>query len=150
MKMLKITILSLLMTAATAKGQESSQQPFPPPGHGAPQPPPQRPPFDGALFPPEAILSNQERLGVTEDQKKKIIAEMDKVKSEIDGFQKEIENEKKEFDKILQKTPINEAAALSQEEKLFAVEKKIKALHLKLLIRIKNVLTAEQINKLKR
>lgn len=156
LKTLKYVIGSLLFVSiTTAQAQDKEALPpknfSPPPHHQGmpPQPPPPRPPFGGLLFPPELILSNQERLSLTEEQKTKMSKEMEKSKTEFTDLQKKMEEEKNNLEKLLSKTPINEESAVSQEEKMFSVEKKIKSLHLKLLIRIKNILKPEQIDKLK-
>jgi Spy/CpxP family protein refolding chaperone len=49
---------------------------------------------------------------------------------------------------LLRGVPIDEAKVLEQADKVMAVERDVKKMHLSMLIRIKNLLTAEQIAKL--
>jgi Spy/CpxP family protein refolding chaperone len=49
---------------------------------------------------------------------------------------------------LLQQTPIDEAKVLELADKIMSLERDIKRVHLGLLVRIKNTLTAEQIARL--
>jgi Spy/CpxP family protein refolding chaperone len=124
-----------------------AQSPHP----GAPQGPmaPDIDPLKREFFPPELIMDNQKEVGITADQRKKLIAEIQAAQSRMVELQFEIKAQHELLADIVKKPAIDEAKAMAQVDKVMALENEIKKNHLRLLVRIKNNLTAEQQAKLR-
>jgi Spy/CpxP family protein refolding chaperone len=106
------------------------------------------PPFHEHLIPPELIMGHQSEIGLTQDQRSALKQALYSAQMMITDLQWNLEPEKKKMAELLQASPIDSAAVVSQAQKLMAIEHEIKIEHLKLLVQIKNVLTEEQAQKL--
>jgi len=106
------------------------------------------PPMDRSLFPPDLILSNQIALGLTDDQTAAIKKMINETHQKVIDAQTSLQRTTEQLHTELSATKINEAAALSFATQAMDLEQQIKTAHMTLLIRIKNLLTAEQIAKL--
>jgi len=97
------------------------------------------------LFPPEMVLQNQAKLGLSEQQ----IADIKKLLSETHSVvvdrQVDMAAAAETLRNALEAHPINEEAALAAADSVVELENGIKRVHLSLLIRLKNLLTAEQV-----
>jgi Spy/CpxP family protein refolding chaperone len=122
-----------------------SQSPAPPP---APMPP-DGDPLKREFFPPELIMDHQRELGVTADQRKKLVAEIQAAQSRMVELQFEVKSAHETLADLVRQPKVDEAKAMAQVDKLMAVENEIKKNHLRLLVRIKNLLSAEQQGKLR-
>lgn len=131
-----LAALSLLMAMVA-----SAQQP--------PQPPrPDDDPVGRQLFPPEMIMGHQEELGLKEAQRTAIRTEVSKVQGHFVDLQWQLSAEAEKLAGLLRAMPIDENKVLEQADKVMALEREVKRMHLSMLIRIKNQLTPEQIGKL--
>jgi len=100
--------------------------------------------FERNLFPPELILSNQEALGLTDDQ----IAAMKKLLNETHArtldIHVDLQRATERLNRAVAPAKVDEAAALAAADQAMALEAQVKRAHLALMIRIKNLLTEEQ------
>ena len=116
----------------------------------AQQPPPQPndDPIGRQLFPPEMVMGHQDELGLQEKQRAAIRSEVHKVQSRFVDLQWQLSEDTEKMASLLRGTPIDEAKVLEQADKVMAQEREVKKMQLSLLVRIKNLLTPEQIAKL--
>jgi len=105
------------------------------------------PPMDRSLFPPDLILSNQIALGLTDDQTAAIKKMINETHQKVIDAQTSLQRTTEQLHTELSATKINEAAALSFATQAMDLEQQIKTAHMTLLIRIKNLLTPDQIGK---
>ena len=113
--------------------------------------PPQQPgddPIGRFLVPPDLIMAHSQELNLQEKQRAAIKAEVQKAQSKFIDAQWDMKEETEKMVRLLQQSPADEARILEQADKVMALEREIKKTQLALLIRIKNVLSAEQMAKL--
>ncbi len=101
------------------------------------------------LFPPELVMQHQQRIGLTPHQRTVITDALGKTQASILKLQWEIQTESERLIELVAASPVDEAAALAQVDRVLAVERQIKRQHLSLLIRIRNTLTKQQQTRLK-
>jgi Spy/CpxP family protein refolding chaperone len=101
-------------------------------------------PFAGNLFPPELIMQNQQTLGLGEEQKNFLKAELLKAQPRLTELQWELQSEVEKLAVLMKQNQVDEAQALTQLDKVLNLEREIKRTHIGLLIRLKNKLTPEQ------
>jgi Spy/CpxP family protein refolding chaperone len=153
-----IVVAILLLAAPSLLAQMPPmppKQPSFPPDHqpvrpAAPPMPPGPPhdPIEDQLFPPDLIMRSQSQLQLTDAQRASLRTEITRLQTKIVDLQWQVSDEAERMARMLRSTPIDEAKTLEQSDKVMALEREIKRLHLSTLIRIKNILTAEQIAKL--
>jgi len=114
----------------------------------AQQPPPNDDPIGRQLFPPEMVMGHQEELGLQEKQRAAIRSEVHKVQSRFVDLQWQLSEDTEKMASLLRSTPIDEARVLEQADKVMAQEREVKKMQLSMLVRIRNLLTPEQIAKL--
>lgn len=101
-------------------------------------------PFGGNLFPPELIMQHQQALGLNEEQKSFLKAELRKTQTRLTELQWDLQDEVEKLATLMKQAQLDEAQTLTQLDKVLASEREIKRTHIGLLIRIKNKLTHEQ------
>ncbi|MBI4429869.1 MAG: periplasmic heavy metal sensor [Ignavibacteriales bacterium] len=101
------------------------------------------------FFPPELLMENQKALGLTEDQKNAIKAEIQKAQSTFTDVQWQMKTEAESMEEILKNDKVDEQQALAQLEKVINLERKMKITQVTMMLRIKNKLSAEQQRKLR-
>ena len=116
---------------------------------GGPPPMMGPPAFLRELFVPEQIMRYQDELGLTSEQREAITKEMADAQAKIVELQWQFESASKKLSDLLAAPRVDEAAALAQANQVMTLELQTKQTHLRLLIRIKNVLTAAQQAKLR-
>lgn len=110
-----------------------------------PRQPPQPPdPLGGNLFPPELIMQNQQALGLTEDQKGYMIAEIQRTQEQATAVQWRLQREVEKLGALIRQERVDEAQVLAQIDSVLALERDMKRIQMTLLVRLKNHLTAEQ------
>jgi Spy/CpxP family protein refolding chaperone len=137
------TLLSVVLVSAQ---QPEPSQPRP---QQQPQPPP--PPSDplgDAIFPPEMVMQHQRELGLTDDQKTFMRAEINRTTTRFNELQWQLQDAMEALHETMKANSVNEQLALSQLDKVLDNEREMKRAHMELAIRIKNKLTAEQQAKL--
>ena len=146
-----ITALILAMSvSARAQQPPGGAGGFGPPG-GAPQQgggPPQGDVVGENFYPPELIMQHQKEINLTADQRTAISAEMQKVMSKFTDLQWQQSAEQEEMASLVKVQRPDEKAVLAELDKLLSIESDIKRLHLGSMVRIKNILTADQQTKL--
>jgi len=100
------------------------------------------------LFPPELIMARQRELGIDDRQREAMVKEIQALQSKVVELQWQMQAAVEELLKLLDAARIDEARALAQADKVMAVEREVKKLHLGTLIRIRNLLTDAQRAKL--
>jgi Spy/CpxP family protein refolding chaperone len=118
----------LLLSFSTVRAQQQSQPD----------------PFAGNLFPPELIMQHQQTLGLGEEQKNFLKAELLKAQPRLTELQWELQSEVEKLAVLMKQNQVDEAQALTQLDKVLNLEREIKRTHIGLLIRLKNKLTPEQ------
>jgi len=108
------------------------------------QQPPQSDPFAGNLFPPELIMQHQQTIGLGEEQKNFLKAEIRNAQKQLTELQWGLQEEVEKLAGLMRQDQVDEAQALTQLDKVLGLEREIKRAHIGLLIRVKNKLTAEQ------
>jgi len=96
------------------------------------------------LTPPMVIMQHQEEIGLTEKQINTIKNEMKAFQSEIVDVQWDLHAGKAGLEKGFDTEKIDLKEALKSIDKVLDAENRLKRQHLSLLIKIHNVLTAEQ------
>ena len=114
----------------------------------AQQPPPDDP-IGQQLFPPDLIMSQSQKLRLDEKQRTAVKNEVQRAQSKFFDLQWELKEASEAMVQMLQQTQVDEARVLEQADKVMGYEREIKKIHLSMLIRIKNSLTAEQIAQLR-
>jgi Spy/CpxP family protein refolding chaperone len=89
-----------------------------------------------------------ELLGLSEEQGTSLRTEFESAKSRVDELQRKLDAEIQKLVEILKPARVDEAAAASQAETILDIERNVKRTQLKLMVFLKNVLTAEQQAKL--
>ncbi len=105
---------------------------------------PQNDPLGEHLFPPELVMQHQQAIGLNEEQKSFIKAEIRKAQARFTDLQWQLQEEMEKMAALIKESRVDEQQVLAQLEKILALEREIKRAHLGLVIRIKNKLTAEQ------
>jgi Spy/CpxP family protein refolding chaperone len=113
------------------------------------QPPPaDNDPIGRYLVPPELVMAHSDEIGLSEQQRATIKAEVQKIQSRFIDAQWDMQEQTSKMTRLLQQTPVDEAKVLEEADKIMSLEREIKRAHLTLLLRIKNALTPDQIAKL--
>ena len=107
----------------------------------------QQPPDDplrGALFPPEAIMQNQQALGLSDDQKNTLKRDMRLTQALFNMMQWKLEDAVEKLVRLVNVPQVDEKTAAEQLDKVLNAERDVKRAQLLFLIRLKNNLTAAQ------
>jgi Spy/CpxP family protein refolding chaperone len=112
---------------------------------GPPQGQPSQPdPLAENFFPPELLMQNQKKIGLTEEQSKFIREEIGKTQAKFTDLQWQLQGEQETLTSLVKQDRPDEKQVLSVLDKLLNLENEIKRTHLTLALRIKNKLTTEQ------
>jgi Spy/CpxP family protein refolding chaperone len=101
-------------------------------------------PYSQHLYPPELIMQNQGRLRITESQREAILQEIYKVQATAAQVQWRVSDESEKLNQLLERENVQESEALAQADRMMTWEIAVKRAQLTMLIRIRNLLTAEQ------
>jgi Spy/CpxP family protein refolding chaperone len=143
---------TVLVVALVACATVASAQARPWAGHGgAPRGPggPGGLELRGELFSPELVMRHQEEIGLNQDQKSKLVREMQELQSDLVPLQFEMGEAAGKLREMLAAPRIDEDKAGPLADRLMGLETRIKRRHLTSMIHIKNVLTPEQQDRLK-
>lgn len=122
----------LLLATTVARGQQ-------PPGED---------PIGQNFFAPELVMQHQEAIGLNDEQKSYLKAEIRQAQLKFTELQWKLQDEMEKLASLVKQPHIDEQGLLAQLEKLLTAEREIKRAQLTLLVRIKNKLTPEQQAKL--
>jgi len=112
----------------------------------------QSPPADPLaenLFPPELVMQHQSDIGLTEEQRNGLIAEVQKAQERFSDLQQRLQKEVEAFGALLKREQVEEQAALAQFDKVLNQEREVKRAHLAFVLGIRSKLTREQQAKLR-
>ena len=104
--------------------------------------------FKGKLFPPNIILENQSELQLSKEQFTKIRAAVVEVQSSIAEHEWDMREAYLKLMQELDKSPIDENRVLQHANTALLAENQVKKRQMTMLVRLKNLLTAEQVAKL--
>jgi len=122
--------------------------PNPPNMPNPPMPPPD--PLADVMFPPELIMSHARELQLTDAQKVFMRGEIQNATTQFNELQWKLQDEMEALHETLKSNSVNEQQALAQLGKVLDVERQIKLLHVGMGVRMKNRLTPEQQELLRR
>jgi Spy/CpxP family protein refolding chaperone len=145
-KILGLTLITIAVSLL-AFGVVAAQQPQP----DQPQQPRMPPPPDmlnNSVFPPDVIMEHQREIGLTDQQKAFMRGEINKTSTVFNDLQWQLQDAMEALRDTMKADQVNEQLALAQLDKVLDAEREIKKLHMALAIRIKNNLTADQVQKL--
>jgi Spy/CpxP family protein refolding chaperone len=106
-------------------------------------------PVESRLFPPELVMEHQGELAITAEQKQSLLAETERGQSAVVRLQWELSGEKEKLVKLLDANHVDETRVQEAAARVMDRESKVKAAHLGMLVRVKNLLTPEQQAKLR-
>ena len=101
------------------------------------------------LFPPELVMQHQSDIGLTEEQRNALIAEVQKAQERFSDLQQRLQKEVEAFGALLKREQVEERAALAQFDKVMNQEREVKRAHLAFVLGIRSKLTREQQAKLR-
>jgi len=98
------------------------------------------------LFPPDIIMRHQQRLGITDEQRRSISKAVQEFQTQVAELQWTLQNEQQLMRQSFSGYHIKSEEALAQAERVLALESQFKQAHFRLLIATKNELTEKQID----
>jgi len=106
-------------------------------------------PLGDSFFPPELIMGNQNAIGLNENQRAYIMAQIQEAQETFTKLSWALQQEIETMVKLSNQGIVDEKKMLEQLDKLLELEAQIKKKQITLMVRIKNKLTLEQQAKLK-
>ena len=97
------------------------------------------------LYPPDIIMRYQQELGITREQRQKMLALVKDFQDEVGELQWEMQGEQQVMRQSLRQARIDQENVLPQIERVLEMESQFKLAHFKLLTSIKNELTEDQV-----
>ncbi len=117
------------------------------PGSLAGQEPP-KDPFANVLFPPELVMQHRRAINLQRDQRDAITEAIQELQSHVVSLQWELLDQTQALVEVLAGPRADEGTVLEQIDAVLAAEARIKRSQMTLLVRIKNILTAQQQDRL--
>jgi Spy/CpxP family protein refolding chaperone len=100
------------------------------------------------LFAPDVVLKYRQEIGLDDAQSKSLKELVQKAQARFLDVQWDMQSEATKLGVLLRAPRIEETAAIAQADKVLGMERQVKEAQLSLLIRIKNLLTPAQQDKL--
>ena len=129
-----VAVGALLVAAPGSTPELAAQQ----------QPAVQEDPLFGTLFPPELIMQHRRAIDLTDEQRDAISQMIQQLQGRVVRLQWELLDEMQRLTEIMGATRVELDRALDQLNQVLDTEREIKQAHLEMLVRIKNLLSAEQ------
>jgi Spy/CpxP family protein refolding chaperone len=101
-------------------------------------------PIAQRVFPPELIFSHAAEIGLNPNQRERIIADIKTLESRVQQVAPTMERARAQMVADLDAEPADETRVLSALDSVLAAERDIKRLHIAALVRVRNVLTPAQ------
>ena len=144
--MTRMVVRSLLMAALFTTGALVGAQPV----AAQTTPKQEEDPFATVLFPPELIMQHARAIRLSDEQRIAITRLIEQLQGRVIGLQWQLAEQVQALKETLGRARVDQDRALDQMNRVLETEKSIKKAHLEMLIRIKNVLRAEQQSELVR
>jgi Spy/CpxP family protein refolding chaperone len=96
------------------------------------------------LYAVDLVIEHGSEIGLTAEQTEEIQADLERTRRAWDEAASRLTAASAELSAILDRSPIEEAAAARAAERVTRVEAELKQLHLGLLVRVKNALRPDQ------
>jgi Spy/CpxP family protein refolding chaperone len=128
-----LVLLTVLAMSAVAQAQS---------------PPPATDDIAQNLFAPDLVFRNRDAIGLDEAQSKSIKDLVQKAQGRFLDLQWDMQEQAGKLAQLLRLPKVDEAAALTQVDKVLGMEREVKRTQISLLIEIKNLLTPAQQQKL--
>lgn len=106
-------------------------------------------PVGEQVFPPELILQHQKAIGFTDAQRTALVAEVKRAQGTLLDNQVELQRRVERLIELMTADRPDEAQVLAQLDLVLASEREVKRQHLSLAMRLKNLLTPEQLRMLR-
>ena len=100
--------------------------------------------LEAVLYPPELIMQHRRAIQLNDEQRDAITRMIEQLQGRVVGLQWRLLDETESLVEALERPRVDQDRAMDRLETVLETEKEIKQVHLELLIRIKNVLTPEQ------
>jgi Spy/CpxP family protein refolding chaperone len=130
-------LAAMIVTTSLAGGQ-----PAPATARGAPPGPEQA--LEQHVFPPELIMQFQQKIGLRAEQRDAIRSAISETQTKALDMQWKLQDEAQKLVDALERVQVNESETLAQVDRVLSAEREVKRAQMAMLIRIKNVLTADQ------
>lgn len=129
-----VAVLLLLLLASFAAAQGQGQQ---------------KDVFKGKLFAPNIILEHQDRLGLSKEQFTAIRAAVVEVQSNVAEHEWDLNEAYQRVLRSLDEYPVDEGEVMKNVEAALLAENEVKKLQVAMLIKLRNLLTDEQMEYLR-
>ena len=106
--------------------------------------------FKGKLFPPNIVLEHKDELGLTKEQFTAIRAAVVEVQANVAEHEWDLGVAYQEVMAELDHTPVDGGKVLEHIEAVLAAENEVKKLQVAMLVELRNLLTEEQMDYLRR
>ncbi len=106
-------------------------------------------PIESLLFPPELVMDHQGELGIDSTQKDALLKEVERGQAEMLRLQWDLQGEKEKLVKVLDAEHVDEPKSAAAAVRVMERENRVKASHLGMLVRVKNLLSGAQQRKLR-
>lgn len=110
---------------------------------------PPRDPIGEQVLPPELILKHHQAIQLSEAQRTTVLAEVKRTQGRVFDVQWDMQRAVERLLELLKQDRVDEQQALAQLDQVLAAEREIKRAHVGLAVRLKNLLTPEQQQKLR-
>lgn len=105
--------------------------------------------FEKAFFDPQLVLQRAKEIGVTPLQRTAILEVIKKAQIELVPLQMDMAEPALELVEMIEAVKVDEAGALAKADKMLKIENEVKKIQMSLMIRIKNLLTKDQQDRLR-
>jgi Spy/CpxP family protein refolding chaperone len=105
--------------------------------------------FEKAFFDPQLVLQRSRDIGITPQQRAAIMDAVKKAQTDLVPLQLEMTEPALDLVELVEQPRVDEAQALARADKMLKIENEVKKAQMSLLIRIKNILTKEQQDRLR-
>lgn len=101
-------------------------------------------PLERHLYPPDLVMQHQNRIGLTDEQKRELRHRVGEAQSKFTELQWEFQDEAERLVELLAADTLDEERVIAQVDRVLDRERVIKHTQMRLMVRIRNLLTVEQ------
>ena len=102
------------------------------------------PPFMRALYPPDLVMRHARDVGLESSQRKAITKAVTDTQAATLELKWEMQEAAQSLAELVEPPRVDEKSAIAAASRVMEIEARVKQAHLALLVRIKNVLSADQ------